>query len=120
MFNSNLICEKYFRRIGRSVKVVKEDGTELTTHAVLQQAWRKNQSRFDLEKSEIGNVEKNYCHYIGPASFDIRSLSKKDIVICDNKQYYFLKTDRVEVGGKTQFYIGVLKRIWEGDYNAFI
>lgn len=115
----SLVIEGYLRKLGRPVIVKKSDGSEVEIFAVVEQTWRKNKTKFEDVSSIIGRVGNDYFEFFGPASCDITTLTKDDLIIFDKKKYCFVKSDRVVVGGFIQYYTGVLKRVWEEDGNVF-
>lgn len=120
MLDKGRICEKYLKILGKGITVISEDGGEHNVFAVLQQMWSKNKTKFEDSYYEIGTNFNDYYNYIGPASCDITAIGKGGYVLCDGDKYVFVRTTAIKIGKNIQFYSGVLKRVWEGDYDVFI
>ncbi len=101
--------EKYLKRLGRSVTIIK-NGSETELFAVIEQTWKRNKSRFEKSISPIGRYYNGYYIYYGPSSFDITGLGDEDFAIIDGKKYYFIQSECVKVSGVIQYYRGVLKK----------
>jgi hypothetical protein len=113
------VCKKYLKKVGKTVRVVREDGSEDTILAVIGQVWKKNKSRFENLSSKIGLYYKDYYTYIGPYDCDITALTENDYLECNGKKYFVIRSEAVIVGDKVQYYDGVLKRIVEENENVF-
>ncbi|MBQ3904339.1 MAG: hypothetical protein II744_05125 [Eubacterium sp.] len=118
MLNKTTIIEKYLRRLGRSVTLVKE-GSPTEVFAVIEQTWKRNKSRFERNSSKIGRWYNAYYIYYGPASYDIRALGTDDYAVIDGVRYYFVQAESVKAGNIIQYYRGVLKKEM-GDSDEFI
>lgn len=119
MIDKNRICNKYLKKIGKSISFVNSDGSEEKYFAVIEQTWRKNKSKFEDNSYKLGRHYNDYYVYIGSADFDITVLTNDDYIICDNEKFYFVKKEKVTVGGRIQFYTGILKKIYEEDEYVF-
>lgn len=113
------VVEHYLNKLGRPITVKKSDNSEDSFFAVIEQTWKKNKSKFEDSSSMIGRADNEYYEYFGPADYDITELTKNDYVISDGRKYFFVKTEKVVVGGFVQYYTGILKRIFEEDGNVF-
>lgn len=119
MINKTSTIERYLRRLGRSVNIVKSgEGTEV--FAVIDQTWKRNKSRFERNMSKIGRYFNTYYIYYGPASYDITALTDGDYALIDGVKYYFVQAECVKVGNIIQFYRGVLKKETGEDNYGFI
>jgi hypothetical protein len=117
--NVKNICNNYFKKIGKTVTLYTTADNGVTYHAVVSQTWRKNKAKFEESLTELGRVSNDYYIYLGPADYDICALGDEAYILCDGERFKFLKTERVIVGDKVQFFTAVLKKIWECDSNAF-
>lgn len=113
------ICRKYFDKLGRTVKLVKADGSEEQFLAVIWQTWNKNKSKFEDLSSKIGLYYNDYYTYIGPSDYDITALSKNDYIECGASRYFFVRSEAVSTGDVVQYYSGILKKIVEEDSYVF-
>lgn len=120
MLDKSSLIKKYLKILGRSIAVSKEDGSEDCVFAVIRSLWAKNKAYFEENQLEIGRVYNEYCQYIGPSDLDITALTKRDVVVCGDVKYIFVKAEAVKTGNKVQYYSGILKRVWEDDDNAYI
>lgn len=107
------ICSEYFSRLGRTVRLVRTDGSEEQFPAVIRQMWRKNKSKFEDVSGKIGMYYNDYYTYFGPSDYDITALSDNDYIECGNDRYFFVRQEKVVVGDTVQYYAGILKRIIE-------
>ncbi len=112
MDKANLI-KKELNKVGKEVFLA--DGSWVSTpfFAVVQQKWKQTKTNFEPKITEIGEVSVDYFVYIGPYDHDIVSLSDNAFLLLGNEKYVFKKRERVVVGGKTQYYWGILRRVWE-------
>lgn len=113
MPDKSFFIEKYLRRLGAPFLVERADGATEAVVAVLQRFWRRNRSKFENVQYKIGRNYKEYYQYIGPPSYDITGLCEDDFLICDGIRYFFVSKEAVRVGGKIQYYTGVLKQVRE-------
>lgn len=119
MIDKSIICRRYLKKLGKCISFVNADGSEEEHFAVIEQTWRKNKSKFEDSSYKLGRNYNDYYAYIGSADFDVTVLTNDDYIICDNEKYYFIKTQKVIVGGNVQFYTGILKKIFEEDEYVF-
>lgn len=117
MLDNSKICEKYLRILGRKLTIVMADGSEDIVFAAVQPIWKKNKTKFESNHSEIGLNFAEFYNYIGPSSLDITALKEDDYVIYNGNKYFFVRVYPIEADGKIQFYSGILKRVWESDYD---
>lgn len=111
------LCTKYINRIGRRCTICRADGSEETVLAVVEMVWRRSKSKFEPKNYPIGNVQDDYYIYTGPADVDITMLTDADTVVIDGKKHCFIRSDCVRIGDRVQFYTGVLKRVFEEEYD---
>ena len=109
------IIEKYINALGRSVKIIRADGSETQATAVIERSWNSTRFHFEESSSKIGRYSDSYFYYIGPASLDILSFGREDYVIIDNEKYCFVQKESIKVSDKIQYYRGVLKKITEDE-----
>ena len=119
MVNKKDLCTKYLEKLGRTICYVDSKGEEVEFCGVIQQTWRKNKTRFDDVKTEIGRVDSDFYLYLGPYHIDICALPEDTCLICDGVKYLFLKKDKVSVGDSLHFFTGVLRRVWEDEDGYF-
>lgn len=112
------IISRYLRRLGRPVTLLRDDN-DIEFYAVIEQTWHRDKTKFEASYSELGGVINEYYDYFGPADIDITGMSKEDYILCDGNKYFFVKAQRVTVGGYVQYYTGMLKRVYEEDGNVF-
>lgn len=113
------ICREYLSRIGKTVRLVRADGSEEQFFAVIGQTWLKNKSKFEDLLSKIGMYYNDYYTYIGPSDYDITVLSDNDYIEYCGVRYFFVRQEAVVVGDTVQYYAGVLKRIAEEESDVF-
>lgn len=113
------LCAVLFAKYGRKCTIHMSDGRVIMTSAILQQLWRKLKTKFEPVMTRIGEVYSDYYAYYGPADCDITAMTSKDILETDGIGYYFVRTEKVNVGNTVQYYAGILKRIREGDHDVF-
>ena len=116
--NYTNIIKTHLRILGAPIRAVK--GNEVYDgYAVIDQTWKRNKSLFEESSSKIGRYYKNYYYYIGPYDINIKAFGNEDYIEFGGEKLYFVQKDAVVVGGITQYYTGVLKKIEEGDSNVF-
>ncbi len=115
----NQVISRYLRRLGRPVTIISEDKNNAEFYAVIEQTWHRDKTKFEPSYSKLGGVIDEYYDYFGPADIDITDMSREDYVLCDGIKYFFVKAQRVTVGGYIQYYTGMLKRVYEEDGNVF-
>ena len=120
MLDKSRICEKYLKILGKGMRIIYGDGSEDSVFAILQQLWSKNKTKFEDNQFEVGKSFNEYYTYIGPASCNVSLINENGYIICDGIKYALVRSNPIKVGRHIQFYSAVFKRIWEGDYNAFI
>lgn len=101
------------KKVGREVYLA--DGAWISTpfFAVVSPRWRYSKSDFENERTEIGAVSDDYYSYVGPFDHDISCVSENGFLLVGGVKYAFKKKERVEMGGETLYYNGILKRVWE-------
>lgn len=119
MIDKSSLCKRYFKLLGKEMSLVKSDGGRDTVFAVVNQTWRKNKSRFENNATAAGFYYNDYYTYFGPSDFDIYNIKGNDYLMFDGVKYEFIRRERVIIGGRVQFYTGILKRIAEEDDNVF-
>lgn len=119
MLDKSTVIEKYLGLLGKQMSIIKNNGGEDSVLAVVTQTWKKNKTQFENKSYEIGRSYNAYYSYIGPASCDITALCEDDYLVCDGVRYYFVRTDKIKIGDRIQFYTGILKKVWESDDNEF-
>ncbi|MCR5206860.1 MAG: hypothetical protein K6C14_00095 [Eubacterium sp.] len=106
--------EKYLKRLGQSVFIIK-DGKTTEVFAVIEQTWKRNKSHFEEKISPIGRYFNRFYIYYGPASYDIRELGDDGYAVIDGEKYYFVQADCVKAGNTVQYFRGVLKKEQGGE-----
>lgn len=96
-------------------RVFLSDGEWVSTpfFAVVSQKWRSNRSNFEFAETPLGRVSTDYFTYIGPCDHNIFSVSESGRLICGTDEYIFKKKEKVEAGGETLFYWGILRKVWD-------
>lgn len=107
------IIKKQMTRLGVNCYVVDENGEESTVYAFLIPVWHRTKSKFEPVITPMGEMDNDYRIYYGPSDFDITKLTRNCTLVADGIKYYFVKTDRIEIGGELKFCSGVLKRLYE-------
>ena len=103
--------KKGLLRAGKSVCLSDGEWNSTPFFAVISQKWRSNRSNFEFAETELGRVSTDYFTYIGPYDHDIFSVSESGRLICGTNEYIFKKKEKVEVGGETLFYWGILRQV---------
>ena len=116
MIDKSSLCKRYFNLLGKEMSLVKSDGGRDTVFAVVNQTWRKNKSRFENNATAAVFYYNDYYTYFGPSDFDIYNIKDNDYLMFDGVKYEFVRRERVIIGGRIQFYTGILKRI--ADYKS--
>lgn len=111
--------EKTISAVGNTIRIVREDGTELRGRALVQNAWTRQHLRYDRHAAEPGRYSSRYWLYIGPPSLDITVLNDGDTLYCDRETYYFIQQEAVKMNDTVQYYRGILKKAEEDD-DVFI
>lgn len=119
MIDKSSLFKRYFKLLGKEMSLVKSDGGRDTVFAVVNQIWRKNKSLFESNATAAGFYYNDYYTYFGPSDFDIYNIKGDDYLTFDGVKYEFIRREKVIVGGKVQFYTGILKRIAEEGENVF-
>lgn len=113
------LIEKYINKLGNTVHIEQEDGTVTEGKALIQNAWTRQHLRYDRHAAQPGRYSSRYWLYLGPPSLDITALTENDTLHCEQSAYYFIQSEAVKVGGRVQYYRGVLKKTEEED-DVFI
>ncbi|MFR5875370.1 MAG: hypothetical protein ACLUFN_02645 [Eubacterium sp.] len=113
------ICKAYLKKLGKSVKLVKSDGSETEFFAVIGQTWNKNKSKFEDLSSRIGRYYNDYYTYIGPSDYDITVFNENDYIEYNGVRYFFVRQEAVIVGDTVQYYTGIMKKIFEENPDVF-
>lgn len=111
--NKASLIKKELNKVGKEVFLA--DGSWISTpfYAVVQQKWKETKTNFEPKITPIGEVSADYFVYVGPYDHDIEALSDGAYLLFDNRKYVFKKKERVVVGGRVQYYWGILRLVWE-------
>lgn len=118
--NKSTIIKRRLRQLGKRVTIMYEDGSQAEVYAVLNNTWSRNKTRFEAFSSMIGRYRNDYYVYIGPSDLDITALGENDYLICEDRRYKLVLSERVTTGNVLQYYTGILKRLQEDDGDVFI
>lgn len=114
MNKANLIKNELIK-VGKEVFLA--DGSWVSTpfFAIIQQKWKETKTNFEPKITEIGEVSADYFVYVGPYDHDIEALSDNALLLFGDEKYIFKKKERVVIGGVTQYFWGILRRVWGED-----
>ncbi len=111
--NNSYKIKKGLEKVGKEVFLADGEWNSTPFYAVVEQRWKSNKTDFEARQTMIGNVSTDFFTYIGPSDHDIMAVSDDGWLMCDGEKYIFKKKEKVSVGGYTQYYWGILRRVWE-------
>ncbi|MCC8016603.1 MAG: hypothetical protein LIO43_04380 [Clostridiales bacterium] len=114
--DKSLVIKQQLERVGKKAFFSDGDWNSTPFYAVIEQRWKSNKSNFEKTQTEIGLVSADYFTYIGPYDHDVETLSDEAVLNCSGKRYIFKKKEKVEAGGVTQYFWGIL-RLVSGDFD---
>lgn len=117
--DTSRLCSKYIDRYGQAFEIEYTSGEKISGNAIFQSVWSKTKSKFLGTNSQIGEINDDYLIYTGPAEIDITALGRRDTLILNGKEYYFVKSQMHYLANRKQYCSGVLRRIYRGDENAY-
>ena len=104
------IIESQLSRIGSDAYVYDGERVFPPVRCMISHLWRRKSTAFEPTYTELGRLSREYYLYIGPASFDILSLSEDAYVIFAGNRFSFRNRDAVTVGGRVVYYTGILRK----------
>ena len=105
--------------VGRPTTVKKANGGEDFFFAVIEPTWKRNKTKFENTASKAGMYYNEYYQIICPYNVNLKAYGKNDIIVVENERYELGRSERVSAFGKTQYYRGIVKKIWEVDTDVF-
>ena len=113
--DKSALIEEYLQRIGSPLTVTYADGRTAQSYAVIGGAWTRRRQHFEEKAALPGRYSDIYFYYIGPPSLDVTALTREDTLTAYGRQFYFTRNEAVSVGGKVQYYRGLLRETEEDD-----
>lgn len=111
---------KILRLCGQSACFETDGQKSEPFRCVITSTWRKNKTNFEPAATPAGFAGVDFYVYLGPADRDITALPETAFLVSEKQRFTFKKREAFLIGGRVQYYWGILRACTEdtdGFYN---